>query len=472
MAMGHNRGGQDELFVAHTKLRSAGHPFYEALERLLRENGFDPFVEELCEGFYTEAVGRPSLPPGVYFRCLLIGYFEGIGSERGIAWRVADSLSLRSFLGLGLEKRPPDHSTISRTRRRLDVETHERVFTHILGLIATRGLLRGKTLGIDATTLEANAALRSIVRRENGQAYNDFLKELAAAEGIENPTREELAKLDRKRPKKGSNKDWVHPLDPDAQIMKMKRGQTHLAHKHEQAVDLETGAIVAVTVHGGAEGDTKTIDATLTSADANLAEVRQEAPPETREKLAERVEEVVADKGYHSNDVLCALEEGEVRSYIPEPARGRRRWKGKKAERDAVARNRQRTKRKKSKGLQRKRSELAERPFAHMHDTGAMRRVHTRGHENALKRLLLHAAGLNLSLLMRALYGVGKPRALQGLRAALRAVLVAILTLLWRLCGARVPRGPREDLEGSRTSAWLSWVPDRSCWNVASATAC
>ncbi|MBZ5711690.1 transposase [Nannocystis pusilla] len=327
MAMGHDNGEQPTLFITYDKLQGLGHPFYEALDNLLRKHGFDRFAEKQCEQFYAEVMGRPGLAPGVYFRCLLIGYFEGIGSERGIAGRIADSLSLRRFLGLGLEKQPPDHSTISRTRRRLSTDGHERVFTRVLELVAEHGLLRGKTLGIDATTLEANAALRSIVRRDDGRAYKEYLTDLAEAERIEEPTREDVARLDRKRPKKGSNDEWVHPHDPEAQIMKMKNGSTHLAHKHEQAVDLETGAIVGVTVHGGAAGDTKTLEKTLEVADANLAEVRQEGSEKAREQIAERVEEVVADKGYHSNDVMTSLEEVDVRGYIPEPARGRRRWR-------------------------------------------------------------------------------------------------------------------------------------------------
>jgi transposase len=430
MAMGHDNGEQPTLFITHGQLQGLGHPFYEALDKLLREHGFDRFVEGLCEPFYAEVMGRPGLAPGVYFRCLLIGYFEGIGSERGIAWRIADSLSLRRFLRISLEKQPPDHSTISRTRRRLNADMHERVFTRVLELVAEHGLLRGKTLGVDATTLEANAALRSIVRRDDGRAYKEYLVDLAKAEGIEEPTREDLARLDRKRPKKGSNEEWVHPGDPEAQIMKMKDGSTHLAHKHEQAVDLETGAIVGVTLHGGAAGDTKTIEKTLEVADANLAEVRQEGSKSVKEQVSERIEEVVADKGYHSNKVLTDLEEVDVRSYIPEPDRGRRRWKDKQSERDAVYRNRRRTKREKGKTLQRKRSELLERPFAHLLDSGGMRRVHVRGHNNILKRLVIHAAGFNLGLIMRKLYGIGKPKALQGLRAALSAVLVAVLTLL------------------------------------------
>ena len=324
MALGQDGEEQVSMFITHDKLRSAGHVFYDALDRVLRENGFDRHVEELCRPFYAPVLGRPGLAPGVYFRCLLIGYFEGIDSERGIAWRVADSLSLRRFLRISLEARTPDHSTLSKTRKRLSGDVHAQVFTWVLKVLAEHGLLKGKTLGVDATTLEANAALRTIVRRDDGRGYAEYLDELVKADGVENPTREDRARLDRKRTKKGSNKDWVHPHDPDAQITKMKDGSTHLAHKAEHAVDLETGAVVSVTLNGGAEGDTKTIEKTLGEAASNLADVRENVDDEAKDAVVERIQEAVADKGYHSNDVLCDLEASEIRSYIPEPKRGRR----------------------------------------------------------------------------------------------------------------------------------------------------
>ena len=265
---------QEEFWVAHRELpRTVAHPFYQRLNQVLEERGFDEFVEGRCARFYAEAMGRPSLTPGRYFRLLLIGYFEGIEGERGIAWRAADSLALRSFLELGLGETPPDHSTISRTRRLIDVETHQAVFSWVLELLAEKGLLKGKTVGIDATTLEANAAMRSIVRRDTGEGYEEFLRRLAQESGIATPTREQLAKLDRKRAKKGSNEDWVNPHDPEAEITKMKDGRTHLAYKAEHAVDLDTGAVVAVTVAAGDAGDTETILETLPQAGEHIAEV-------------------------------------------------------------------------------------------------------------------------------------------------------------------------------------------------------
>ena len=428
MSMGKRKRKQSELFVPHTALKpGAGHPFYQALERLLRERKFDEFVEGLCQPFYAEKQGRPSLAPGVYFRCLLVGFFEGIDSERGIAWRVSDSMSLRSFLGMTLQEHPPDHSTLSRTRRLLPVETHQEVFTWVLARLAENGLLRGKTLGVDATTLEANAAMRSIVRRASGQSYEDYLTELAKAAGIETPTRAQLAKLDKSRKKKGSNDEWVNPNDPDAEITKMKDGRTHLAHKQENAVDLDTGAVVSTTLAGGAKGDTETLSATVSEAQDNLQDARDKA--DAKGKVAKRVSELVADKGYHSNAVLSVLRDDGIRTYISEPDRGRRNWHGRDAERKAVYANRRRISGERGKRLLRSRGELLERPFAHLLETGGMRRTHLRGHENILKRMLVHVAGFNLSLLMRKLFGVGKPRQMQG-KEVLWETLVDLMLFL------------------------------------------
>jgi transposase len=425
---------QEELWIAHTDLpRTVGHPFYEQLNRLLEEHGFDEYVEQQCARFYADKMGRPSLAPGRYFRLLLIGYFEGIDSERGIAWRAADSLGLRNFLGVGLNEMPPDHSTISRTRRLIDVETHRAVFGWVLELLAEKDLLKGKTIGIDGTTLEANAAMRSIVRRETGEGYQEFLTRLARDSGIATPTREQLAKLDRKRARKGSNEDWVNPHDPEAHITKMKDGRTHLAYKAEHAVDLETGAVVAVTVAAGDAGDTATILETLPQAGEQIAQV---ASATNDEKVGERVHpegpvEAVGDKGYHSNDTLTALADAEVRTYISEPDRGQRKWKDKAEAQAAVYGNRRRIRGEHGKELLRRRGELLERSFAHAYETGGMRRVHLRGRENILKRVLIHLGGFNLSLVMRQLLGKGTPRGLQGLSAdALLAFLRLWITVL------------------------------------------
>ena len=409
----------------HELPATGGHPFYQRLNQVLDGQAFDAFVEAQCASFYADKLGRPSLTPGTYFRLLLIGYFEGIDSERGIAWRTADSLALRGFLGLGLTEPPPEHSTISRTRRLIDLETHRAVFTWILQVLAAADLVKGKTIGIDATTLEANAALRSIVRRDSGETYHDFLTRLAQASGIETPTRADLAGLDRKRPKKGRNKDWRHPHDPDARITKMKDGRTHLAHKAEHAVDMDTGAIVGVTVQGADQGDTTTIAETVTAAAEELEAVTTATDGHTAV-----IETLVADKGYHSNQVLTDLAALALRTYIAEPDRGRRRWKNKAAARHAVYANRRRIHGARGLALLRRRSEYLERPNAHLYETGRLRRTHLRGHTNILKRLFVHVGGFNLGLLMRTLIGIGTPRGLQGRLAAVVATLVALGTHL------------------------------------------
>jgi transposase len=426
MAMGtrKQREKQEDIWIAHTELPSApGHPFYQRLNELLEAEKFDEFVEGRCAKFYAAKYGRPSLTPGIYFRSLLLGFFEGIDSERGIAWQLADSLGLRRFVGIGLDEDTPDHTTISRTRRLIDVETHGEVFGWVLGLLADRGLVKGKRIAIDATTLEANAAMRSIVRRDTGESYEEFLRGLAKSSGIETPNREDLARLDRKRKKRMSNQDWESPADGDARITKMKDGRTHLAHKAEHAVDLDTGAVVAVTLQGADLGDTVTLDATLGEAGmavAELVEREAEQRPEKKPKVnVDGIEEVVADKGYHSGAVLERVKSYEVRTYIPEKKQaGQRHWEGKSEEQQAVYQNRLRVSGGYGKSLLRRRGELVERSFAHCYETGGMRRTHLRGHENILKRQLVHVGAFNLSLILRQALGAGTPRQWKDLAEA------------------------------------------------------
>ena len=282
--------------------------------------------------------------------------------------------------------------------------------------------------------MEANAALRSIVRRDTDESYEEFLTQLAKASGIQTPTREDLAKIDKNRKNKGSNDDWVNPHDPDAKITRMKDGRTHLAHKAEHAVDLQTGAVVAVTLQEANLGDTTTLYETVVETTENLAEVRDD--PDSAGCVEGKIlQEVVADKGYHSNDTMRDFEEMEIRSYVSEPQRkGRRNWKGKDAEREAVYANRRRIRGKRGKALLRKRGELLERPFAHCYETGAMRRTHLRGHPKILKRLLVHVAGCNLALVMRKVFGIGKPRGLQDQALGLLAVVFRAIRDLRRLC--------------------------------------
>jgi transposase len=442
MAMGtrQKRERQEDLWVVSAEVAQApAHAFYERLNEVLERHGFDQKVEHLCRRYYKKPYGRPSITPGTYFRALLLGYFEGIDSERGIAWRLADSLSLRKFLGYALTEETPDHSTLSRTRRLYWLETHKAVFRWVLKILAEEGLIEGKTVAVDATTLEANAALRSLVRRENGQSYEDYLKELAKAAGIDKPTREQLARLDRKRKKKGSNKEWKNPHDADARITKMKDGSTHLAHKAEHAVDLSSGALLAVTVQGADQGDTTTIHHTLAEAGEAVVELQEHeaavSPADEPKVHLAGIEEVVADKGYHSGAVLQELQAVGCRSYIPEQERGRRRWegKGKAEEQKQVYANRRRIGRTRSKRLQKKRTELTERSMAHLYETGAMRRVHLKGKDNILKRLLVHAAAFNLALVMRKMFGVGKPRRLQGASTCILARLQLLFYAAWSM---------------------------------------
>src|SRR5277367_208097 len=306
----------------------------------------------------------------------------------------------------------------------MDVETHQAVFQWVLQVLAEKKLLKGTTIGVDATTLEANAALRSIVRRDTRESYEEFLIRLAQESGIETPTREQLAKLDRKRPKKGSNDDWTHPHDPDARITKMKDGRTHLAHKAEHAVDMETGAIVAVTLHGADVGDTATIPETVAEAGERITSVVADANGDevVKQVSTDGPREVVTDKGYHSRALVSELTEWGLRTYCSEPNRGPQQWRGQQREQQAVYANRRRIRGKRGLRLLRQRGEKLERWNQHLYDRGGMRRLHLRGRENILKRLVVHSGAANLGLLMRKLFGKGTPR---GLAGALLAIISA-----------------------------------------------
>ena len=442
MALGKRKPAQQPLFVTTAQLNVRSHPFYDAVNKVLDNHHFDAFVEDRCAKFYDDGSrgGRPGLAPGIYFRCLLVGYFEGIDSERGIDWRCNDSHSLKTFLGLAIDQTAPDHSTISRTRRLIDLETHQEVFQEILKFLANHGLIDGRTLGVDGTTLEANAAMRSIVRRDTAEGYQEFLTKLAKESGIETPTREDLAKLDKKRKNKASNDDWESPHDPDARITKMKDGTTHLAHKAEHAVDMGEnahGAIVAVNICDAAAGDTATLSDTLTQAAQNLRAVADD------DRVAEKISddfasEAVLDKGYHSKQTLLDLEETQTRSYASEPDRGRQDWEGQAEARDAVYANRRRIKGGRGKRLLKSRGEKLERTFAHCYETGGMRRLHLRGRDNIAKRTIIHAAGFNIGLLMRVSYGLRKPRSGSGV---VRALILAAINGVGRL-GAFIRRIP------------------------------
>lgn len=423
MALGRRRGIQQELFLTKDQIAKApSHPFYSRLETVFRQYGFDAFCEEVCRPYYAEGIGRPGLPPGNYFRLLMLGYFERIPSERQIAWRVADSLSLRQFAGYTAAQETPDHSTISKTRRRLPLSVHNDVFTKVLEILATEGLIKGKKLGLDATTLESNASMKSLTHKVSGKSYRDYVKKLMANDPNEpdDPGPDDISRFDRRRKgKKLSNKDWKSRNNPDAKITKMKDGRTHFAEKCEQTVDLETGAVVAVTVQGADLGDTTTLDVTLQEAATHLDAIKttideqQSEKPERRGRPHKRelIQHLVADKGYHSAAVCDRLKQQGIQPVISEPKMGRRKWRGKRRQQKAFYANRINIRSQQGKEWIKKRGELVERPFTHYLDNGGMRRVWLKGHENIAKRLLIQVAGFNLGLLMRKLVGAGTPRA-------------------------------------------------------------
>jgi len=441
---------QGEMWIPSEQMaRSPGHPFYLKLNQVLREEDFDREIEELCAPYYKEG-GRPSIALGVYFRMLLAGYFEGIDSQRGIAWRCADSLSLREFLGLSLTERAPDHSSLTRIRKRLPLDVHEQMFALVLAMAQRRGLLRGKTVLVDATTLEANAAMRSIVRKDTGEDWNDYLTRIAKADGIEEPTAEDLQRYDNKRTgKKVSNKDWRSKTDPDARIAKMKDGRTHMAYKAEHAVDLDSGMILAAAIEPAGSSDAETLKGRLVDAQANLLRAGSE----------QAVEEAVGDKGYHKLDTLEWTAQNGIRTYIPEKQqRGARDWSHyTQAQKISYHNNRRRTKGPRGRRLLRLRGERVERSFAHVCETGGARRTWIRGTEEISKYYQMRTLAFNLGILLRSVCGIGKPRALQDARKGLRAALFRI----FRACAARI-RNLRAD--NART---LSAVPGgRTIWQI------
>ena len=434
MALGRRRREHQEMWVATADLpKSPGHIFYRKLNELLAEASFDEFVETLCQDHYARHQGRPGIPPGVYFRMLLVGYFEGITSQRGIAWRCADSLSLRNFLGLPITEESPDHSSLTRIRNRLPLDVHTKVFEFVLQVAAEKKLLGGKTVAIDSTTLEANAAMKSIVRRDTGEDWREYLKRLMQEEGLigkdDDPTDEDLRRFDKNRKdKKVSNEEWVSDTDAESRITKMKDGSTHLAYKAENVVDVDTDLILAAEVYKADRSDTDTMIDSVMQAQTHLNEAKVDA----------QIEEVSADKGYHSAQNLELADALHVRTYIPEPKHNfDRRWTDKPPEYQRVVyNNRHRMRRAKGRDLQRTRSELAERTFAHMCETGGARRCWLRGLDKIKKRWLIQAAARNLGLILRKLFGMGTARALQaegGLALDLQIACFIVLTFVWRM---------------------------------------
>jgi len=437
MALGKRKRQQQEAWVATCDLpQSPGHPFYEKLNGLLAEAKFDDYAEELCRPYYADGVGRPGIPPGVYFRMLLVGYFEGLNSQRAIAWRCSDSRSLQRFLGHSITDPTPEHSSLTVIRQRLPLVIHEHVFAKVLQIAQDKKLLHGKTTAVDSTLIEAEAAMKSIVRRDSGDDWKEYVRKLAAEEGIENPTDEELRKFDQKRKgKQVSNDEWFNPNDPDAKIAKMKDGRTHLAYKTEHAVDLESDLVLAAPVYHADESDTQTLPQTLTMAQVNLILAGSD----------EEIKDAVADKGYHSNETVTWCQSLGIRTYIPErESRHGRRWTDKAPEeKSAVYGNRRRVRGKRGKALGRLRSEYTERGFAHTCETGGARRSRLRGLIDVAKRYLMYVAARNLGVIMRALFGIGTPKSLQtegeASPCAVFAWLATVSMRLRRLWGDSMP---------------------------------
>lgn len=462
MALGKRKTETQQLWVATTELpRSPGHPFYKRLNQLLAQDGFDAWLERLCAPYYHARQGRPSIPPGVYFRMILVGYFEGISSQRGIAWRCRDSRSLAEFLGFGPTEETPDHSSLTRVAQRLPQEIHDAVFQRVLAIAIAKQLIQGKTVAVDSTTLEANAAMKSIVRRDSGEDWQAYVMRLMREEGVieadEQPSEDEIRRFDKQRKgKQVSNEEWVSKTDSESRITRMKNGTTHLAYKAEHVVDLESEFLLAATVHGGDAADTQTVCDSVVEAQVNVQAAGSDI----------EIREIVADKGYHSAATVELCEALHFRTYIPEPKRPHRsRWTDKPpAHHAAVYANRRRVSAARGKRLQRLRSERVERSFAHVCETGGARRCWLTGIVKVSKRYLLQAAARNLGLILRKLFGMGTPRSLQpeGALAVFAYLLSFASQLAWcdhqTVRRLTIPPGLLNRVHAGKSARWLSEV--------------
>ena len=335
-----------ELFIAFSEfVRPATTPFYAKLDQTLASFDFATQARSLCAPAYSvNGRGRPGIDPVVYFKMLMVGFFEDIASERGIAERCSDSISIRAFLGYDLTQTTPDHSTLSIIRQRLGEEIYDEVFLVILSALDKHGLLKGKNVGIDASVIQANAALKSLINRNTEEAYWEYVRRLASENGIDPKNADAVRQFDRKRPKKMSNEEWVNPHDPDAKIGQTKAGATDMIYKPEHTVDLDTGAILQ----------------------------------------AEGIRTVISDPVKNRKLENLGTEDAQV---------------VRKAKRSAGSKS--------GKELLRRRGMHLERSFAHILDAGGARRTTLRGLENLNKRFKVSAAIYNLSQLMRKLFGVG-----------------------------------------------------------------
>ncbi len=431
-----NKPKQQPLWIAANDLAPrSGHPFYTRLNNLLDKNGFDTWLEQECVPYFSSG-GRPSIPPGVYFRMLFVGYLEGFQSERNIAWHCADRMSLREFLGYLPHESTPDHSSLTIWRQRLPLSLYREVFQQILRIVHQHGLIDGYAAGVDSSTIEANASLRRLAKKDSGASYRKYVKDLMRKAGEDPTDTAAVIRFDKKRKGKSlSNKDWESETDPDSRIAKMKDGTTHLAYKAEHAIDLETSAMLGVNIYPADQGDPAELPETLETISDNLSSLGDESP----ELLC-----VVTDKGYHKAELIKDVNlTHEITTYIPErETKQRRKWRGDIDARREFHANRKRTRGNEGKRLGRLRAELAERSFAFTKCSGNLGRMTIRGLENVKKRYLLHAAAYNLSLVMRSIFGSGTPKGMADALGRLIVTLLSQFTAIFR--PRRFQKRPRE----------------------------
>jgi transposase len=411
-----------ELFIPACRLvRPSCSPFYSKLNQTLDSFDFSSQVRALCSSAYSDSGrGRPGIDPAVYFKMLMIGFFENIASERGIASRCCDSIAIRAFLGYDLTQATPDHSSLSVIRRRLGQEVYHQVFILVLKALEQHGLLKGKNIGIDTSVIEANASLRNLVNRNTHEAYWEYVRRLASENGIDPGNAEAVRQFDRKRPKKMSNDEWENRFDPDAKIGRTKSGATDMIYKPEHTVDLDTGAIVQAEILPGSQGDSKDLGLHVLEAQGNMNEA-SDLPAETL-----TIETVTADKGYHNIEEMRQIQAEEIQTIISDPTKNRRLDKLSAEEAGVALEARKSVQSDEGKALLRRRGMHIERSFAHILDAGGARRTTLRGLENLGKRLKISAAIYNLSQLMRKLFKVGTPKQLAAMGAALCLILKLI----------------------------------------------
>jgi transposase len=441
---------QPELFIPSVRLvQPATSPFYSKLEQTLASFGFSDQVRQLCAAAYSDSGrGRPGVDPVVYFKMLMIGFFENIGSERGIAERCSDSIAIRFFLGYDLTQTTPDHSTLSVIRDRLGEDTYQAVFLLILSALQEHGLLKGKNVGIDTSVIEANAALKSLVHRDTAEAYWEYVRRLASEHGVDPKDSEAVRQFDRKRPKKMSNDDWENPHDPEAKIGPTKAGTMDMIYKPEHVVDLDTGAILQAEVRLGDEADPQELGLHVLQAQGNINQA-QDLPADSL-----TIQSATADKGYYAVTEMSLLQQEGIRTVISDPIKHRKLEKLSPEEAKAVRQARRSVRSKSGKKLLKKRGMHLERSFAHLLDAGGARRTTLRGLENLNKRFKLAAAIYNLSQLMRALWGVGTPKQWAAGVKTLGWILYRLFVAGWSWIVNRITRW--------RAGFECRWVQSRS----------